>query len=432
MKCVPRFRFQMANLGMAAGWAAISVFLIQILAARNLSPAQNAQFLAFWGLLFIGYAAATGLQAEVTRVTRNAVHTGVSAFSAQVVVGLTVGGAVAMCFAARAVSHSTQESALLAVGIIAAGGNAATGGILAGSGRWGLFAALTAAEPTVRLLLVAVCAAASGGEIHYEIATVAAGFTWLPFSGWMARGRSGGVDPVHHQELGNATRVMVSVTAAIFMAAITVGLPALIRATSTVEEFRTSAGLLLAVSVTRAVPMMPLTAFASVLVAEGASGPGTRRTAFKRGSLLILGLTALFTVLCLVAGGPASAALFGAEYRLSSRAVALLALAAGLLGVQALSASLALSAGSHVRVLISWIVTSAMFLAAQSLDQTLEGRTVVGLLLAPLAGMAVTAPMMLRRSPGRTVCARDAGKGDDRTLGRSSASLQPGRDRPFH
>jgi O-antigen/teichoic acid export membrane protein len=128
----PRRQFGVGDagwLGAATVLAAAGVFVVQVLAARVLTAADAANFLSFWSVVFLGYAAASGVQAELTRLVRvDQRSSGTPLLGVWAGAGVPLGVALAAFGVLFGISDSVSGTALLALsGLVCVGGGGVGG-----------------------------------------------------------------------------------------------------------------------------------------------------------------------------------------------------------------------------------------------------------------------------------------------------------------
>lgn len=406
------------GVAVAAGVAAVAGYLVLWIAARVLSPAQNAEFLAFWGLLFFCFGTLAGLQSEVTRAV-HAARTGRvtddgGPRTAVLPVGLGIGLALALAVVATAPVWGeaalgldpTPLVALVALGAVAFSGHATVAGTLAGAGSWGRHASLVAAESTTRLVLAA--AVALGGslvapKIGLPAAAAVAAGTWLAASAVPAIRKVWGAT-VPGTVPAVARRIGHAMTGTAASAALVVGFPVLLRLTSAPEQYALAAPLLLALQLTRAPLMIPLGAFHGMVITHLLDRRGWRP--LLRIAAALAGAGVLGAALAAALGPWLMVTLFGPDYAVPARTLATLAGAAALLALLTLTGAATLALGQHRGYAVGWLVATAVCAALLLAPLGLTPRTLLGLAVGPLAGTAAHAVWITRALRGARPSAR--------------------------
>jgi len=367
---------------------------VLVVAARVLSPEQNALFLAYWALLFGLYGVLTGLNAESARAGHRAEP---SEGTTPRVVGVALGFGAVLC-GAFGLSSLLWNGGVLTPGyawlsvVVAAAGAAFSGhlslaGVFAGQGRWRLLILATAVESSLRLLFVLLVLGVSRSLAGLAVASALSAAAWLSLL----------VLPVARQSLKaradvSAARMVANfghaTVASAASAALVVGFPVLVRLTSGREEFLGSAGLLLAVSLTRAPLMVPLGAYQGVAINYLMSHRGGPRILLRVVALVGV-VSAVAAVAAAIVGPFLFELLLGGRYKINGSTLAGLTLGAGALCLITLTGVSALTVGRHRAFSFGWLRATVAALVLLSTPIPLEKRTVWALLLGPLCGACV-------------------------------------------
>lgn len=401
------------GVGVASLVAAAAGYLVLLVAARVLDPADNADFLAFWGLLFFCFGVLGGLQNETTR----AVHVtldgagpagGPVAGPRVLRAGLLVGGVAAAVLLgtgplwARAVLGPDPWLLLVvvAVSVVAFSGHAAIAGALAGGGSWPTYARLVGAESVVRLVLTAGAAAAGLAGAGMAAGAGLAAATWLGFSAApavrAARTRRAGM-PGRAFAAGTA-QAMAGTAAS---AALVVGFPVLLRVTTPAEAYAQAAPLLMAVQLTRAPLLIPLNAYQGVAITHFLAHRerGARPLVLIGGAVVAVG--AVGAAAAALVGPWLMAAVLGPAYRVPGGVLAGLTASAVALGLLTLTGAAVLALGRHRAYAAGWVVATVVSAAVLLAPGPLELRAVLSLACGPLVGVLVHAAAVRRATAGR-------------------------------
>ncbi|MCC3292893.1 hypothetical protein [Arthrobacter sp. zg-Y1110] len=400
---------QASRVGAASLWAAASGFLVLFIAARSLSPADNAEFLAFWAALFGVTGILGGVTAETTR-SAGAVTAagrvqghpqGAGMMANALLTGTILAGAIALLglpFADRLFrENGTQVVLLLAGTSVVFAAQAALAGTLQGSGRWGPFSILVSLEALLRLAAVLAAVLLGGALFGIETACLAALSAWLIVllisrpAREAARMRADVPAGAFLRQTGHA---LVSAAAS---AALLVSFPLLVKVTTSAEDFARAAPLLLAVSLTRAPIMLPLQAFQGMVMAS-VMRAGSRALLKPVTAVFVLGIAG--AGLAAVAG-PWIMLLLGPEYVVPRWVLAALTLASALIAVLTLTGTALLAAGRHRAYAAGWMIASLTAFLCLLLPFPTEVRCVLALLTGPAAGVGVHYTS-LRRPAGQT------------------------------
>ena len=183
----------------AAVVSGIAGYLVLVLTARHLDAAENADFLVFWAALFSVFGVLVGIASETTRAVFAGESEGTPSDGVRVVpVVAAIGAATAVVLGVSGLwwgSHLfgdrwTDLLPVLLVGVVLFAVHCGLGGALAGRSEWDRYAALVAAESTVRVLAVAVVAVVGASVVGFAVASALAAGTWLIFV--LVSTRSGG------------------------------------------------------------------------------------------------------------------------------------------------------------------------------------------------------------------------------------------------
>lgn len=404
----PVSRTQAAGIGVAGFYSAAVAYVVLLIAAHTLSSADNAVFLTFWALLFGGFGVVTGVNAESARAAfdgdvinpRTVPSTrsgpGGSPTHARIVpVAVGFGGAL---FAVVALTSPLWGPLTMGrwwplVLVVAVAGTFYAGhlslsGVLTGLHRWSAVAGLTAAESTVRLVGVSVVALVWGTLPALAVASALSALTWS-----MILVAPSGRALLRRRADGSARRLVTNFvgtcSASASSAAVTVGYPVLIALTASRTEFLASAGLLLAITLTRAPMMVPLTAFQGVALTYFLS----HRRRGPAAVLPVIAVLAAVTVVAVVAAYFAGPWLFtlllGGRYAISGLVLAGLTAAAGLLAIETITGMCCLALGRRGGYVTGWLVSTVVAVVLLLVPGELTSRVVSSLVLGTTAGVVV-------------------------------------------
>lgn len=390
-------RSSVVRVGAATAVSALCGYAVLYLAARDLEPAGFSVFGVFWGAFGLASGAAFGLLQETTREVRQAA-TGDDAGTRTrpVRVGIGVGVGAAAVIAATSplwAGHVFAEARLLSVVLLAAGLagfclHTTLLGLLAGLDRWSEYGALMVADALLRVAVAAGSFLLGWGLGGYLWATVAGAIGWVlmlaasPVTRAAARLSTPGGTATFLRGAGH------SIAAAGASAVLVMGFPVLLKATS--GDLGAAGGVvILAVTLTRAPLLVPLTAMQGNLIAHFVDQREHRLRAL---------ITPAAVVVALGVAGVATAAAFGPwllregfgdDYVAGGALLGWLTAAAVAIALLTLTGAAAVAAALHRAYAVGWMsatVASALLLA---LPLDLEVRTVVALLCGPLLGIAV-------------------------------------------
>jgi O-antigen/teichoic acid export membrane protein len=385
----------------AAVVSGIAGYVVLVLTARFLDAAENADFLVFWGALFGVFGVLVGIASETTRAV----------FAAQA--GATVGsGTVRVVPVSVAVALAsvvllgvsglwwarhlfgdrwTVLLPVLLLGVALFAVHCGIAGALAGRSEWDRYAALVAAESTMRVLAVAVVAVVAASVDGFALASAAAAGTWILFVLASAAYRHAFSARADVPIAAFLRRILSACSAAAASAVLLVGFPVLLRLTTSDAEFATAAPLILAVSLSRAPLLVPLGAYQTIAVTKVITG-GVRAL---QGPALVVAAATLVGVVLAYPLGPAVLKLLNPDYEVAGATFSGLVVAAGLIALLTLSGAASLALERHGAYVVGWVAATAVTIVVLTLPWAMETRTVVALVAGPIVGI----PIHLLRRP---------------------------------
>jgi O-antigen/teichoic acid export membrane protein len=397
----PIARGSMARVGTATALTALCGYAVIYLAARDLAPGGFSVFGVFWGAFGLVTGAANGLLQEATREVRSTQYIDVvpglgGSRTHPLRVAAMVGVAAAVVIAGSSPLWSGRvfvEERWLSVGLLSVGLagfclHATLLGVLAGTNRWTQYGALMVTDAVIRVAVAATTFVIGWALTGYLWATVAGAAAWLIMlvASPTARATARLLTPG-----GTATFLRGaahSITAAGASAILVMGFPVLLKLTS--NHLGAQGGvIILAVTLTRAPLLVPLTAMQGNLIAHFVDERSDRLRALIAPAGIIGGIGAVGVLAAGVVGPWLLLVAFGPQYQASSALLAWLTAAAVAIAMLTLTGAAAVAAALHRAYALGWVgatVASGLLLA---LPLSLETRTVVGLLCGPLVGIGV-------------------------------------------
>ena len=396
-------------VALAAGGSAAVSYVVMWLAARVLSTADATVFLTLLSVLFFSYGLLSGLATEVTRSTaaalRDARAVGPSLWRvAAVVAALCAAGVVAFVVIGRGrllgpdtgAGHAWAVALLMGLGVAGYAFHSTAVGALTGRRQWSGCAAVIGSEASARLVLTIVAAMLGAGLLGMLAGSASAALAVLVVLAVAAGIRPAMATATDCSGRALGWRIVQSMLAQASAAAVIVGFPVMLAATTVPSDYRNAAPLILAVSLTRAPLLVPLNAVQGVAVSYLVHA-GQR---FGRALLVVIGVLAAVGVvgsLLAWAIGPwLMETLFGADYRVDGWVLGLLTLSATLLAVLTVTGATCQATDRHAVFLGGWLaatVTTALLLL---LPGTLEQRSVTALLGGPAVGLVVHVVALVR------------------------------------
>jgi O-antigen/teichoic acid export membrane protein len=405
----PITRASVTRVGTATVLSALCGYTVLYLAARDLEPAGFSVFGVFWGAFGLVTGAAFGLLQEATREVRSTSYAEVVAGprTHPMRVAAMVGVVAAAVIAASSPlwsAHVFVESQWLSVGLLSVGLagfclHATLLGMLAGVNRWTEYGALMVTDAGMRVAVAATTFVIGWGLVGYLWATVAGAIAWLIllFASPSTRAAARLLTPG-----GTVTFLRGashSIAAAGASAILVMGFPVLLKATSG-DLGATGGVVILAVTLTRAPLLVPLTAMQGNLIAHFVDQRTERLRALVQPAVVVIGLGLLGVLLAGLFGPWLLREGFGAQYRADGELLAWLTAAAVAIALLTLTGAAAVAAALHRAYSLGWVsatVASALLLL---MPVGLETRTVIALLCGPMVGIAVHLAALARMSPG--------------------------------
>jgi len=400
----PVARGSVARVGTATLLTGLCGYAVIYLAARDLAPSGFSVFGVFWGAFGLVAGATYGLLQETTREVRSTQY--ISDLAALPVPGqprthplrvaLLIGVAAAVGIAGssplwggRVFAEARWLSVvLLSVGLAGFCLHATLLGMLAGTDQWTRYGALMVTDAVIRVVVATSTFAIGWGLTGFLWATVAGSVAWLIMlvTSPTARATARLLTPG-----GTATFLRGaahSITAAGASAILVMGFPVLLKLTS--NELGAQGGvIILAVTLTRAPLLVPLTAMQGNLIAHFVDQRTHRVRALITPAGVICGVGAVGVSAAGVVGPWLLRFAFGPEYHAGSALLAWLTAAAVAIAVLTLTGAAAVAAALHRAYALGWVgatVASGLLLL---LPLALQTRTVIGLLCGPLLGIGV-------------------------------------------
>ena len=391
------------SLTLATLFAAISGYLIMLMAGRALGPAEYPFFANYWGAFFALGGVANGLMQETTRAVRAIQTTDsaqpasrrVSILAAGLLLGLTLGAAVLLSWPAwptlGLATHSGAGVAIMAVGILGFALQAATAGALSGTERWGMYAVLVTVDAALRLAVAGIAWGLGDVGLGFTVATVSGALTWAllvalsPATRTALRSSLDAGPSTFWRHTGSAMLASTGTSALV------VGFPVFITATARQSDPAPVVGaVILAITLTRAPLLVPLTSSQSAIIVYFIE----RR---DHGLSTLAAPLAFVTAVGIMGAGAAwligpwlIQSLLEDEFALPGRVLA--ALTAASLGTAALmiTGNAALAYGRHVLYNFGWwtaVIAAAALLVV--LPGAVDVRSTIALLVGPGLGVAV-------------------------------------------
>ena len=277
---------------------------------------------------------------------------------------------------------------LLSVGLAGFCLHATLLGMLAGTNRWTQYGALMVTDAVIRVAVAVATFVIGWGLVGFLWATVAGAVAWLimivasPTTRAAARLLTPG---------GTATFLRGaahSITAAGASAILVMGFPVLLKATS--NQLGAEGGVvILAVTLTRAPLLVPLTAMQGNLIAHFVDERTERLRALIAPAALVGGIGAVGVLAAGLVGPWLLRVGFGPDYHAASALLAWLTAAAVAIAMLTLTGAATVAAALHRAYALGWVGATVASTLLLLLPLPLQTRTVVALLCGPLVGIGV-------------------------------------------
>lgn len=403
----PVTRNSVIRVAVATALSALCGYAVLYLAARALEPAGFSLFGVFWGAFGLVTGAAFGLLQEATREVRAARHTGIGSGprTHPMRVAAGVGVAAAVCIGITAPlwsAHVFAQSRLLSVVLLSVGLagfclHATLLGMLAGVDRWSQYGALMVTDAGLRVAVAVLSFAAGWGLTGYLWATVAGSVAWLLLllASPASRAAAALATPVAVRTfLAGAAH---SIAAAGASAILIMGFPVLLKAT-TAHLGATGGVVILAVTLTRAPLLVPLTALQGNLIAYFVDKPHERMRALSVPALMVTVIGLVSVVAAGLAGPWLLRTAFGPDYVAGGTLLAWLTAGAVAIALLTLTGAATVAAALHRAYATGWVSATVAAALLLLLPVGLETRTIVALLCGPVVGIAVHLAALARAS----------------------------------
>ncbi len=403
----PVTRGSVARVGAATVLTALCGYTVLYLAARDLEPAGFSVFSVFWGAFGLVTGAANGLLQEATREVRSTgyvdVVTGPRTHPMRVaaLVGVVAAALIAVSsplWSAHVFAESRWLSvALLSVGLAGFCLHATLLGMLAGVGRWTQYGALMVTDAGIRVAVAVVTFLISWGLVGYLWATVGGAVAWLLMLLASPAARAAAALMTPGGTMTFLRGAAHSIAAAGASAILVMGFPVLLKATSG-DLGATGGVVILAVTLTRAPLLVPLTAMQGNLIAHFVDERAKKLRALVAPAVAVAALGAVGVAAAWVFGPWLLREAFGEDYRAGGPLLAWLTAAAIVMALLTLTGAAAVAAALHRAYAAGWICATVASMLLLLLPLGLETRTVIALLCGPLVGIAVHLGALARAS----------------------------------
>ena len=360
----PIARSSVARVGTATAVTAVCGYAVVYLAARDLAPAGFSVFAVFWGAFGLVTGAANGLLQETTREIRSAGYT--EMLPGRRTHPLRLAGVVGIGAAAVIAGSSPLWSGrvfaqahwlsvgLLSVGLAGFCLHATLLGMLAGTNRWTQYGALMVTDAVIRVAVATATVLVGWGLVGFLWATVAGALAWLMMIGASPSTRAAARLLTPGSAATFLRGAAHSITAAGASAILVMGFPVLLKLTST--ELGAQGGVvILAVTLTRAPLLVPLTAMQGNLIAHFVDERNARMRALIAPAALIGAIGAIGVLAAGLLGPWLLRVGFGPEYHAAGALLAWLTAAAVTIAMLTLTGAATVAAALHRSYALGWV-----------------------------------------------------------------------------
>lgn len=395
----------------ATAVSAVSSFLVLLIVAPALGPAGYAVFAVYWAALFMVVGVLFGVQQETTRAVAHLESTpGPSEATTSPmrfagvlgVVLLLVIGATGWWWTRPLFGEGHEVWAIpLAIAVASYVGVTALNGILAGRGAWTPFAAIPLIDGLLRLLLVAIVLWLGWGG------TALAWAVAIPFPVSLAVvllwqrsfvKKNGAIAGGYKKLAVNSSRTVLASSA---NALLVNGFPVVLSIFAGADQDALGA-VVLALTLTRAPILVPLTALQSMLIARFS---GKRSSTNRFMVLVMVGIVVVAAVIALAVwlwGEAVLGWIFGGGFVVAGWLLAGLVFASGCLGLLTVTGAAALASQRHNGFAAGWVIAAVVAIALVAVLPFAVGeRTVLALIVGPVLG-AIWHLIALQRHCGST------------------------------
>ena len=400
----------MRSLSLATVFAALSGFVIIYLASWALGNEEYAAFQAYWGLFFAATGFLDGIMQETTRGVSSARDTGrrgggrpwrlAGFIGAGVLVAALVVGFFWMPLLLRGYAPTSVATAFLAFGLFTYAFQAVLSGVLSGMGLWRQYAGLVALDSGVRLLLAMLAWQLGWGMPAFLLITVIGALSWTVVLLVSTRARVPALVDVSRSILTRRAGSAMLATGA--SAALITGFPVFVQSTSAPDAgtWVTVAGIINAVTLTRAPILVPLQRFQSALIVRFVEQRGNLYGALAAPIGAVLGLGAAGGALAWLIGPWILETFFKDGLQVPGLFLAVLTFASACTGSLMVTGAAALASELHRAYVAGWMVSSVVAFGILWLAPlSLEAGVCTALVVGPVAGGLVHA-VALRGASG--------------------------------
>jgi O-antigen/teichoic acid export membrane protein len=277
---------------------------------------------------------------------------------------------------------------LLSIGLAGFCLHATLLGMLAGVDRWTQYGSLMVTDAAIRVAVAAAAFVLGWGLAGFLWATVAGSVAWLILLALSPATREAARLTAAGSARTFLTGAFHSVAAAGASAVLIMGFPVLLKATT--PELGAAGGVvILAVTLTRAPLLVPLTAMQGNLIAHFVDQSHRRLHALVVPAAAVTAVGGLGVLAAWWAGPWLLRSAFGPDYQAAGGLLAWFTAGAVAIALLTLTGAAAVAAALHRAYAAGWVGATLAAIALLLLPLGLETRTIVALLCGPIVGIAV-------------------------------------------
>jgi hypothetical protein len=270
-------------------------------------------------------------------------------------------------------------------------------GMLAGVNQWTQYGALMVTDAVIRVAVAVTTFLIGWGLVGFLWATVAGAVAWLIMIVASPTTRAAAQLLTPGDVVTFLRGAAHSITAAGASAILVMGFPVLLKATA-IQLGAEGGVVILAVTLTRAPLLVPLTAMQGNLIAHFVDERTQRVRALIAPAALVGGIGAVGVLAAGLLGPWLLRAGFGADYHASGALLAWLTAGAVAIAMLTLTGAATVAAAMHRVYALGWVAATVVSTLLLSLPLPVQTRTVVALLCGPLVGIGVHLTVLARPS----------------------------------
>lgn len=390
--------------------ASVFGYGLMILCGRLLGPELNKTFLSFWGVIFGLGSAMAPVEQEVSRLSAEAEVTGQRS-NLDVVRTVVFGGSLALLFGVlqfiplvndRLFAGHSELAIISLFGGLSYAVLSGFRGLLVGHQQMKSYTGILVVEPTSRIVLAGVFAVAGLADmVPLAIAVAVGTFAWLVFVPTVPK-------LLDRHAPGEGWRRVTStvgqlMASAALAATVITAFPSMVSLLAPGGDVKVVGGFLTALTLARfpLIALLPVQSLAVPAVVRMSSSEDGRR---KLHGWLIKGLIAaalvgtVGAVLGALLGPWIVKLIYGADFVVAGWVVGALVLSSTLIAAMQLLAAVLIARAKANIVLWTWAATAVLTAAALAWwPADTVTRAVVGLLIGPLAGIAIALTAVWRQ-----------------------------------